>query len=67
MPTWAYLTIAIVLIVILLVVFIVSFVLYKRTPAPKGCENLLPSSEKCSKCKETGCHFNIYADKEDKK
>ena len=33
-----YLILAISILVILLVVFIVSFVLYVKTPAPKGCE-----------------------------
>lgn len=68
MPQWAYLLIAIAVIVALLAVFIVSYVLYRRTPAPKGCENLGPDSEKCAHCSEYGCHFNLYgSDKKEEK
>jgi hypothetical protein len=63
MPFWARLLIAISVIVLLLVIFIVSFILYKRTPPPKGCENLGPSEENCSNCKVEGCHANIYRHK----
>lgn len=66
MPQWAYLVIAIAIIVLLAIIFVVSFVLYKRTPPPKGCENLGPSDDKCASCSETGCHFNIYHDKNKK-
>ena len=52
-----YLALAISIIVTLLVVFIVSFVLYKRTPVPKGCENIKVSEEKCAGCTHTECSF----------
>ena len=55
--TW-YLILAISILVILLAVFIVSFVLYKRTPAPKGCEGIKISEENCSSCsKHKECSF----------
>ena len=52
-----YLIIAIVILVILAVTFIVSFVLYQRTPKPKGCEDLKPSDEKCAGCTNDACAF----------
>lgn len=59
----AYLIIAIVILVALLVTFIVSFVLYKRTPVPKGCEHLKVNEENCSSCGHKECSF--YKNKED--
>ena len=54
----AYLIIAIVILVALLVTFIVSFVLYRKTPVPKGCENIQINEENCSSCSNTSCsHF----------
>ena len=41
--------------VVLLIVFVVSFVLYKKTPVPKGCEGLEISEENCAACKNTKC------------
>jgi hypothetical protein len=49
------LTLAIIIIVALLIVFVVSFVLYKRTPVPKGCENLEISEENCAACNNKEC------------
>jgi hypothetical protein len=57
MPTWAYLTIAIGLIAVLLVVFIVSFVAYKRTPPPKGCERIKVDEAVCGTCAQAGCPY----------
>lgn len=51
---------AVLVIVLLVVVFVVSYILYRRTPAPKGCEDIHPNEEKCHGCKETSCHFNLY-------
>lgn len=50
-----YLIIAIIILVVLAITFMVSFVLYKRTPKPKGCEDLEISEEKCSACPNTTC------------
>ena len=59
---------AILIIAVLVVIFVVSFILYRKTPVPKGCEDLGPNEEKCASCKEEHCHLNIYAThKEEKK
>lgn len=50
-----YLVLAISILVALLAIFIVSFILYKRTPVPKGCENIKISEENCSSCGHTEC------------
>ena len=52
-----YLIIAISILVALLAIFIVSFVLYVRTPAPKGCENIKINDENCSSCNHKECKF----------
>lgn len=53
-----YLILAVSILVALLVIFFVSFVLYKRTPVPKGCEDVVASEEKCSSCNNHNCRFN---------
>ena len=53
-----YLIIAILILVALLVIFFVSFVLYRKTPLPKGCENLKMDEEKCSSCSNEQCMFH---------
>ena len=50
-----YLILAISILVALLVVFVVSFVLYKKTPVPKGCEYLKINDENCSACGNSEC------------
>ena len=60
----AYLIIAITILVVLLVTFIVSFVLYRRTPVPKGCEHLKINEENCSSCSHKECSF--YKEREEK-
>ena len=52
-----YLILGISIMVGLLIVFIVSFILYRRTPVPKGCEDIRMSEEKCSSCSHSECHF----------
>lgn len=52
-----YLILGIGIMVALLVIFIVSFILYRRTPVPKGCEDIRASEEKCSSCSHSECHF----------
>ena len=63
MPIWLRWTLAILILVILLVTFIVSFILYRKTPVPKGCEDLEASEEKCASCKVEGCSLNLYRQK----
>ena len=60
----AYLIIAISILVALLVIFVVSFVLYRRTPVPKGCEDMVMSEEKCSSCGHKECSFYKKENKE---
>ena len=55
MSQTGYLVLAIAILVSLLTIFIVSFILYKRTPVPKGCENIKISEENCSSCGHTEC------------
>ena len=49
------LILAIAIILALLIIFVVSFVLYKKTPVPKGCENLLINEENCAACQNKEC------------
>lgn len=61
MPDWLRWVLAIGLLVFLIAVFVISFVLYRKTPVPKGCEEFeKPSESKCHGCNETSCHFNLY-------
>ena len=64
MPQFGYLILAIGILAALLVVFIVSFVLYKRTPIPKGCEDIKISEEKCGSCDNKNCA--IYKERNNK-
>ena len=43
------------ILVALLIIFVVSFLLYKKTPVPKGCENLQISEENCAACNNKEC------------
>ena len=52
-----YLVLAISILVSLLTIFVVSFILYVRTPAPKGCEDIKISEEKCASCSHAECKF----------
>ena len=52
------LILAIVILVTLLAIFFVSFVLYRRTPLPKGCEHLKMSEENCASCDNENCMFH---------
>ena len=55
MSQTGYLILAVVILVSLLAIFVVSFVLYKRTPVPKGCEDIKISEENCLSCGHTEC------------
>lgn len=57
MPQYAYVIIAIAIIIALAAIFIISFILYRRMPAPKGCEDLKPDPEMCPNCQKTNCAF----------
>ena len=63
MSQTGYLILAISILVALLVVFVVSFVLCKRTPVPKGCEDIKISEENCLSCGHTECSHYQGGDK----
>ena len=53
-----YLILAISILAALAIIFFVSFILYRKTPVPKGCENIQINEENCSSCGNTSCnHF----------
>jgi hypothetical protein len=67
MSQLGYVFLAVGILLLLLIVFFVTFVLYRKAPAPKGCEKL-PSAENCAKCAlGEGCAMNLYGQKEDPK
>lgn len=57
-----YLIIAISILVFLAIVFFVSFVAYRRTPLPKGCEEMKMEEEKCEACSNKNCMFHKKED-----
>ena len=59
-----YLIIAILILVVLLGTFIVTFIVYRKTPVPKGCENIKISEENCSSCGHKECSHYLGEDKE---
>ena len=52
-----YLILAISILVALATIFVVSFVAYKRTPVPKGCEGIKINEENCSSCGNKECSY----------
>ena len=58
MSQTGYLIIAILVLVALAIIFFVSFVAYRRTPLPKGCEDLKADEEKCAACSNENCQFH---------
>lgn len=64
MSSVGYLILAIAILVILLVTFIISFVAYRRTPLPKGCEHLKMDDQKCASCGHSECSFYKGEEKE---
>lgn len=54
--------VAIIVIVILLSLYIVFYLMNKKTPVPKGCENLKISDENCSSCTNMDCSFHKKVD-----
>ena len=58
MTQTGYLILAISILIALAMIFVVSFILYKKTPVPKGCENMIINEENCAGCNNTKCtHF----------
>lgn len=61
MPDYVRWILAVGILLLLLAIFVITFVLYKKTPVPKGCEEFeKPSEAKCRGCNQTECHFNLY-------
>jgi flagellar basal body-associated protein FliL len=61
MPDYVRWILAVGILLLLLAIFVITFVLYKKTPVPKGCEEFeKPSERKCHGCNQTECHFNLY-------
>ena len=48
---------AIIFIIALIAVFFITYVLNKKTPLPKGCEDLKISDENCLNCGNTDCNI----------
>lgn len=67
MTQTAYLILGISILVALLAIFIISFVLYTRTPIPKGCETIKINEENCAGCNHPECKFYKSIDKEEDK
>ncbi|MDE5714637.1 MAG: hypothetical protein K2I42_00720 [Anaeroplasmataceae bacterium] len=59
-----FLGLAIAIIVLLVVLFIVTYILNKRTPVPKGCEQIKISEEFCLNCTNTDCKIHEKLDLE---
>ena len=54
-----YLILAISILVALATIFVISFVAYKRTPVPKGCEAIKISEDNCSACGNKDCQHYL--------
>ena len=64
MTSTGYLILAISIIVLLLAIFIISYILYRKTPAPKGCEDIKINEENCALCGHKECSHYVGEDKE---
>ena len=62
-----YLILAIFIIVALLATFIISFILYRRTPVPQGCEDIKIDEKNCAGCSHSECSFYKELNKEEDK
>ena len=57
-----YLIAAIGVIVGLITLFFITYVMNKKTPVPKGCEQIEISNENCSACNNTTCSIKEKID-----
>lgn len=57
LPLYARILIGAGIVVGLIIIFMVTYVLYHKTPVPKGCENLKLDEETCNACNNTECQF----------
>jgi hypothetical protein len=69
MDKTGYILLAIGIIFVLAAIAIVSFVLYRKTPPPKGCEKLEPDEAICCACLKSGCPYygEFHKDSAEKK
>ncbi len=67
MESWVYLLIAIGIIVALIAIFFVSYYFNKKTPVPKGCENLKVNEESCKACNNFDCDLKQKFEKKEEK
>ena len=52
-----YLVLSIILIVGLVALFFVTFIINKKTPVPKGCENIKIDEGSCMACSNSSCEI----------
>lgn len=57
-----YLYIGIGVVVLIVGIFFLTWFLNKKTPVPKGCENLRIGEEACSSCLNTECGIKMKLD-----
>ena len=50
-----YLIIGIIILILLIALYIISYILNKKTPVPKGCENIKIDEETCKSCNNAMC------------
>ncbi len=53
-----------IVIVAMILLYFGLYYLNKKTPLPKGCENLV-NSEKCQSCSNITCQFHKEGDRKD--
>lgn len=57
---------AVVILIALVAIFLITFILYRRTPAPKGMENLKPDDSICKGCQIiNSCELRLASKEED--
>ena len=64
MSQTGYLILSISILLALLITFVVSFVLYRKTPVPKGCETIKIDEAKCAGCSHSECSFHKKEEQE---
>ncbi len=52
-----YTLLAIGIVLLLIAVFFITYVLNKRTPVPKSCEDIKISDDNCLACGNVDCHI----------
>lgn len=61
-----YLALAIGVIALFIALFVILFLIYRRTPAPKGYEERHPEEGLCGNCTQKGCSFYSSYHQEEK-